>query len=140
MLVLLEYPESDPKTRTRTIQVSKCAPNRDGQLQTAVIGAGGFAQGMHLPNLLKLSKKFALNTICSRTVTSSLEATKHFGIATATTDYDEVLANEKDIDYSRLLPWDGRAMNDFIHPTSKCRSLLHKELLRHGVSTHRDAP
>ena len=93
MLVLLEYPESDPKTRTRTIRVSKCTPHRDGQLQTAVIGAGGFAQGMHLPNLLKLSKKFALNTICSRTGTSSLAAAKQFGIATATTDYDEVLAN-----------------------------------------------
>lgn len=44
------------------------------------------------------------------------------------------------LDYSRLLPWDGRAMADFIHPTSKCRSLLHKELLRHAASTHRDAP
>jgi hypothetical protein len=44
------------------------------------------------------------------------------------------------LDYSRLVPWDGRAMFDFIHPTTECRSLLHKELLRHAASTHRDAP
>ena len=97
MLVLLEYPQADPETRTRTIQVGTCKPHRDGQLRTAVIGAGGFAQGMHLPNLLKLNKQFSLNTICSRTGTSSLAAAKQFGIATATTDYAEVLANP-DID------------------------------------------
>jgi predicted dehydrogenase len=97
MLVLLEYPQADPQTRTRTIQVGTCKPHREGQLRTAVIGAGGFAQGMHLPNLLKLNKQFSLNTICSRTGTSSLAAAKQFGIATATTDYAEVLANP-DID------------------------------------------
>ena len=42
------------------------------------------------------------------------------------------------LDYSQLLPWDGGAMYDFVHPAWGSRPLLHKYLLRHAATTNRD--
>jgi len=57
----------------------------------ALVGAGGFAQGMHLPNLQKLKDKFDLRTVVSRTGLSARGAAERFGIANAATDYQTVL-------------------------------------------------
>ncbi len=89
LLVLLKYPPRDG-AMNRTLQVSAPAPI-DGRIKMALVGAGGFAQGMHLPNLLKLKDKFDLRTVVSRTGLSARGAAERFGIANAATDYQTVL-------------------------------------------------
>jgi predicted dehydrogenase len=89
LLVLLKYPQRDD-AMSRTLQVSAPAPV-DGRIKMALVGAGGFAQGMHLPNLQKLRDKFDLRTVVSRTGLSARGAAERFGIANAATDYQTVL-------------------------------------------------
>jgi predicted dehydrogenase/threonine dehydrogenase-like Zn-dependent dehydrogenase len=89
LLVLLKYPERD-SAFDPVVQVS--APAQvDGRIRMALVGAGGFAQGMHLPNLQKLKQSFDLRTVVSRTGLSARGAAERFGIATAATDYQTVL-------------------------------------------------
>jgi predicted dehydrogenase/threonine dehydrogenase-like Zn-dependent dehydrogenase len=89
LLVLLKYTPREG-AMNRTLQVSAPAPI-DGRIKMALVGAGGFAQGMHLPNLLKLKDKFDLRTVVSRTGLSARGAAERFGIANAATDYQTVL-------------------------------------------------
>jgi len=89
LLVLLKYPPRDD-AMSRTLQVSAPSPV-DGRIKMALVGAGGFAQGMHLPNLQKLKNKFDLRTVVSRTGLSARGAAERFGIANAATDYQAVL-------------------------------------------------
>jgi predicted dehydrogenase/threonine dehydrogenase-like Zn-dependent dehydrogenase len=89
LLVLLKYPERDGAT-SPVLKVSAPAPI-DGRVKMALVGAGGFAQGMHLPNLQKLKDSFDLRTVVSRTGLSAQSAAERFGIATAATDYQTVL-------------------------------------------------
>lgn len=89
LLVLLKYPPREG-AMNRTLQVSVPAPV-DGRIKMALVGAGGFAQGMHLPNLDKLKDKFDLRTVVSRTGLSARGAAERFGIANAATDYQTVL-------------------------------------------------
>jgi predicted dehydrogenase/threonine dehydrogenase-like Zn-dependent dehydrogenase len=89
LLVLLKYPPREG-AMIRTLQVSAVAPV-DGRVKMALVGAGGFAQGMHLPNLLKMKDKYDLRTVVSRTGLSARGAAERFGIANAATDYQTVL-------------------------------------------------
>lgn len=89
LLVLLKYPPREGATH-RTLQISAPSPV-DGRIKMALVGAGGFAQGMHLPNLQKLKDKFDLRTVVSRTGLSARGAAERFGIANAATDYQAVL-------------------------------------------------
>jgi threonine dehydrogenase-like Zn-dependent dehydrogenase len=89
LLVLLKYPPREG-AMNRTLQVSAPAPV-DGRIKMALVGAGGFAQGMHLPNLQKLKDRFDLRTVVSRTGLSARGAAERFGIANAATDYQAVL-------------------------------------------------
>jgi predicted dehydrogenase/threonine dehydrogenase-like Zn-dependent dehydrogenase len=93
LLVLLKYPPREG-AMNRTLQVSAPAPV-DGRIKMALVGAGGFAQGMHLPNLQKLKDKFDLRTVVSRTGLSARGAAERFGIANAATDYQTVLDDPK---------------------------------------------
>lgn len=89
LLVLLKYPPREGAERA-VLQVGKPAPI-DGRIKMALVGAGGFAQGMHLPNLQKLSDQFDLRTVVSRTGLSARSAAERFGVATAATDFQTVL-------------------------------------------------
>jgi predicted dehydrogenase/threonine dehydrogenase-like Zn-dependent dehydrogenase len=89
LLVLLKYPPREGVKRA-VLQVGKPAPI-DGRIKLALVGAGGFAQGMHLPNLQKLNNVFDLRTVVSRTGLSARIAAERFGVATAATDFQTVL-------------------------------------------------
>lgn len=91
LLVLLKYPERD-EARKATLQVAAPAA-KSGKIKLALIGAGGFAQGMHLPNLQKLKDSYELHTIVSRTGLSARGAAERFGAANASTDFEAVLAD-----------------------------------------------
>ncbi len=95
LLVLLQYPHREEAVRP-VIQLGAPKPI-DGRIKLAVVGAGGFAQGVHLPNLNKLADKFDLRSVVSRTGLSARTAAERFGFGTAGTDFQTVL-NDPQID------------------------------------------
>lgn len=93
IIVLLDYKNSNnnKKVEVKTIPVNKDVIN------VGVVGAGSFVAGMHLPNIKKLSGKYAARAIMSRTGFSANAVANQFGAAYSTTDFDEII-NDKDID------------------------------------------
>jgi predicted dehydrogenase/threonine dehydrogenase-like Zn-dependent dehydrogenase len=94
LLVLFEYPERDEKLLERKLPIRRSAP-LTGRVRVAVVGAGSFAQGTHIPNLLKLSDTFELRSVMSRTGSNAAAVAKQHGAAYATTEYEEVLADDE---------------------------------------------
>lgn len=92
MLVLISYPvdESEP-AKVVVLADSTTAKRTAGRIGVACVGAGGFAQAMHLPNLMKLGALYEIRTICSRTGSNALAVAKQYQATNATTDYREVL-------------------------------------------------
>lgn len=99
-IVLLSYPgvldAADAAAPPRRRVDLRPAPARTGSGRTriALVGAGDFARGVHLPNLQKLSSAFELRAVMSRSGPGALRAAEQFGAAYATTDYDAVLADD----------------------------------------------
>lgn len=93
LMVLLSYPrlQGDPAHRTPLSPRPMDAGN--GAIRVAVIGAGGFAKGMHLPNLQELKDLFTLRAVVSRTGHNAAVTGKRFGANYCATDYREVLAD-----------------------------------------------
>jgi len=97
MMVVLAYPVDGPGPAKTIALAGGSATRQEGRIRVACVGAGGFAQTMHLPNLLKQRDQFEVGTICSRTGSNALAAAKQFGAATATSDYGDVV-NDPNID------------------------------------------
>jgi hypothetical protein len=69
LLVLLSYPRPDKETPPiRVVPNPMAHPSGHNQVRIAVVGAGGFAKGMHLPNLQKLSDRYHIQAIMSPVV------------------------------------------------------------------------
>jgi predicted dehydrogenase/threonine dehydrogenase-like Zn-dependent dehydrogenase len=96
LLVVLQYPHREEAVTPSVVLREARAPHT-GKIRLALCGAGGFALGMHLPNLAKLTDQFQLTTVMSRTGANAVMAANRFGAAKATTDFDEVL-RDPDID------------------------------------------
>lgn len=95
LLFLLNYPDGAASS-TRRIPIPATRAH-SGRIRTALIGAGSFAQGMHLPNLAKPGAAYSLHTIASRNGATARALAERYGAAYASTDTDEALANP-DID------------------------------------------
>lgn len=95
LMVLLQYPDNNQK-KNDVVRIRNGILSKD-KLNIAIAGAGGFAKGMHLPNINKLSKLYHLRAIMSRTGHNALATAKQFGADYATTNYQELI-NDKDID------------------------------------------
>lgn len=91
LLVLLKYADR-AEAKTTTLKLHTPA-TIDGRIRLALVGAGGFAQGMHLPNIERLKSSYELRTVVSRTGLSARTAAERFGAANASTNYAEVLAD-----------------------------------------------
>jgi len=95
LMVLLSYPQK--------IEIKRTIPNPQataagkGKIRIAIIGAGGFAKGMHLPNLQALSEDYHIQAIVSRTGHNATATAKQFKANYASTDYEQVL-NDKEVD------------------------------------------
>ncbi|UJB69465.1 bi-domain-containing oxidoreductase [Acaryochloris sp. 'Moss Beach'] len=98
LIVLLSYPQSDPATQpVRTIPNPLPMPATAGQIRVAIVGAGSFAKGMHLPNLQAMSDLYHLQAVVSRTGHNAIATARQFGSNYSTTDYQEVL-QDSDVD------------------------------------------
>lgn len=97
LMVLLEYAQPEEKTAVHQVinQHSYAAPQ--GTIRVALCGAGGFAKGMHLPNLQKMKDKYSLYAVQSRTGANAQAIAAKYGAKYATTDYEQIL-QDKDVD------------------------------------------
>ncbi len=93
LMVLLSYPRPElaPVHRVDLPSPSRPKAHRPGAVRIALIGAGGFAKGMHLPNLQALSEDFSLRAVVSRTGHNAASTGRRFGADYCATDHREVL-------------------------------------------------
>lgn len=98
LVVLLKYSEevkrSKPKKNQENIPYKKT--NRK-IINIALCGAGGFAKGMHLPNIEKMTDKYRLYAVQSRTGSNALGIAKRYKADYSTTDYEKIL-NDSEVD------------------------------------------
>ncbi|MCL6590050.1 MAG: bi-domain-containing oxidoreductase [Firmicutes bacterium] len=100
VLVLLSYPQPGPPVTAnaplvRVIANPLARPAGKDRIRIAVVGAGGFAKGVHLPHLQQLSNLFSLRAVVSRNGQNAMAATRQFGASYATTDYRQVLEDRE---------------------------------------------
>ncbi|MBN8539926.1 MAG: bi-domain-containing oxidoreductase [Deltaproteobacteria bacterium] len=99
LLVFLKYPkEEQEEARLEKVANNPHAnPIKKERIGVAIVGAGGFAKGMHLPNLQKLHGTYELRAIASRTGLNADSTAKQFGAQYGTTDFNRIL-EDKQID------------------------------------------
>jgi predicted dehydrogenase len=96
MLVLLSYANSaTPAAAVRTVSNPAARPAREGAVRMALVGAGGFAKGMHLPNLHAMKNLCHLRAVASRSGHNAASTARRWGATYCTTDFQEVLADPK---------------------------------------------
>lgn len=95
LLMLLRYPVQHGEPTRKVVLHNATA--KDGRIRVALVGAGGFAQGMHLPNLMKLRQDYQIRAIMSRTGAKAKAVAEQYEAAYATTDYAAVM-DDSDID------------------------------------------
>jgi predicted dehydrogenase/threonine dehydrogenase-like Zn-dependent dehydrogenase len=92
LMVLLRYPqdrvEAPPARKIRNPLARAAGKNR---VRVAVIGAGAFARGKHLPNLRSLSDLFHLQAVTDLEGHGVLATSREFEAAYCSTDNREVL-------------------------------------------------
>jgi predicted dehydrogenase/threonine dehydrogenase-like Zn-dependent dehydrogenase len=93
LLVLLAYPEREAASRRVTV-LRRAEPAR-GRVRVALVGAGSFAEGYHIPSLAKLSEDFELRAVVGRTGARAKSVAAAAGAAYATTDLDAALSDDE---------------------------------------------
>ena len=83
------YAKEDKRIVVRTKSIKKELIN------VALVGAGSFATGVHLPNLLNLKNKFSLHAVVDKTGHQAKAIAEQFGANYATSDIEDVLKDEK---------------------------------------------
>lgn len=97
LMVLLKYPERE-SSMNHIVELDKLPPKlKEGNINVAVVGAGSFALGMHLPNMQKLSNLFNIYAIMSRTGSNAKAIAQQYGAKYATTNIDDIL-NDSEVD------------------------------------------
>jgi len=90
--VLFRYGELTKEETFRKTQLKPSVIKAD-KINVAVIGAGGFAQAYHLPNLKKIPY-YNIKAIVTRTGSNAKKIAREHGAEYCTTDYKEVLQDE----------------------------------------------
>jgi predicted dehydrogenase/threonine dehydrogenase-like Zn-dependent dehydrogenase len=91
LIVLLEYPATSEGSERRAVSNPTARSARSGALRLAVVGAGQFATGTHLPNMAGLEGELHLHAVVSRSPHKAGAIARQYGAAYATTDFARVL-------------------------------------------------
>ncbi len=95
LLIVLNYPLNNINV-IGGVKINIHTPVRlDNKINIGIVGAGGFAQSTHLPNLTRLEKFFSIRAIMSRTGSNAVAIAKQFKAAYATTDFGELINDEQ---------------------------------------------
>jgi predicted dehydrogenase/threonine dehydrogenase-like Zn-dependent dehydrogenase len=98
LMVLLSYQEeSSQSAYSRKVTNPVVVPKCSGRIQLALVGAGSYAKGMHLPILRALADRYSIRAVVSRTGHNAKETATSFDANYASTDYRDVL-NDPDVD------------------------------------------
>jgi len=90
--VLFKYDETIKKDLIKKVQLKPSAIKTD-KINVAMIGAGGFAQAYHLPNMRKIPL-YNIKAIVTQTGGNAKKIAEEYGAEYCTTDYKEVLKDE----------------------------------------------
>ncbi|MBF0186792.1 MAG: bi-domain-containing oxidoreductase [Magnetococcales bacterium] len=95
LMVLLRYEQTeDPNHVVANPLASSAASDR---IRIAIVGAGGFAKGMHIPNLQSMGEDYHIQAIASRTGHNAQTTAKQCAANYATTDYAKIVS-DADVD------------------------------------------
>jgi predicted dehydrogenase/threonine dehydrogenase-like Zn-dependent dehydrogenase len=96
---LLAYPLGTGRAQSDKLRTKVPVNPRSvsGKINVALIGAGNFAKGMHLPNLRKLSDLYHLRAVVDIVGPNAKATAEQFGADYATTHYEDVLTDD-DVD------------------------------------------
>ena len=88
--IVLEYPDDARPERTVRRTEEGAARSLEGDVGVGFIGAGAFARGVLLPQIVKAGGS-RLTAVCTNTGRSADQTSERFGFAVATTDARKVL-------------------------------------------------
>ncbi len=101
LMVILDYGEAELEkidlylNNEKKIVLNHKGRRKKGVINFALVGAGGFALGMHMPNIEKMADKYQLQAVMSRKGHSAKSVALRYGAKYATTEYAEILADEE---------------------------------------------
>jgi predicted dehydrogenase/threonine dehydrogenase-like Zn-dependent dehydrogenase len=91
LIVLLKYKQDLENKINRRVEINSQFKLKNNKIKIALIGAGSFAKGVHLPNLEKLNKFYDIYAIMSRTGSNATYIARQYKAKYATTNYQEIL-------------------------------------------------
>jgi predicted dehydrogenase/threonine dehydrogenase-like Zn-dependent dehydrogenase len=98
LMIILDYPKRVEGIILQSkVENPSIISQEHDKIRFALVGAGGFAKGVHLPNIKSMNKIAHLQAIVSRTGHNALATCKQFDANYATTDYEDVLG-DPDVD------------------------------------------
>ncbi|HYG74486.1 MAG TPA: bi-domain-containing oxidoreductase [Planctomycetota bacterium] len=99
LIVLLKYPElsENDLVPARVVPNPYATALNKNVIKVALIGAGDFAKGMHLPNMKALADRYQLYAVCSRSGHNATATATQYGAAYSTTDPQKIYG-DKDVD------------------------------------------
>ncbi|MBM3405268.1 MAG: zinc-binding dehydrogenase [Bacteroidetes bacterium] len=93
--VVLEYEEGEamgrPREKDLRMNLRTSEGKKTGIVNVALVGAGGFATGKHLPNLAKMPDRYKLCAIADLKGHNAKGQAERFGAVFATTSIDEII-------------------------------------------------
>lgn len=93
LLVLLHYPDTGQANLKTKVANLQAPPAGKHVVRLGLAGAGGFAKGMHLPNLVKLRNQYHLQAVMSRKGHNAKAVATQYAANYATTDYQALLTD-----------------------------------------------
>lgn len=93
LMILLSYPRYSEQAIARTVPNPAAKAAGPERIRLALVGAGSFAKGMHLPNLRALSDRYHLQAVMSRTGHNAQVTAHQYGAGYSTTEFQQVLSD-----------------------------------------------
>jgi len=103
LILLLKYDPHFPESfqtfqqEQSKVFVSSKIGKKEGVINVGIIGAGNFANDIHLPNLLRLKSKYNIYAIMNKTPHKAKTIAEQYNARYATCNIDDIL-NDKSID------------------------------------------
>ena len=86
---------SGPTEKQIVIHNPHVAPVQSRSIRVAMVGTGGFAMAVHLPNLMHLKELYSLSAVMNNTGPSAKVAMEKYGARYATTEYSRILEDDE---------------------------------------------